>query len=179
MKQMDFITTIAIIAVATTILSFGITNAVFAQIEDVDWSTFKNSDYGFSIEYPKDLEDHDYINIDSNVVFYNFDMDINSPIYLMSAILNIHPNNMTLLDYVDKAVARNGGINELVGDPTAITVDGNAGYTYSTISSIIKSLGKSSVFVHDDNIYELIVIGEGANGELLYNHMLNSIKFEE
>lgn len=62
--------------------------------------------------------------------------------------------------------------------PSPITVDGNDGYTYTTRNIATGLADKSAVFVHGNNIFELVVIGqEGSDSEPYFNHMLESIDF--
>lgn len=62
--------------------------------QEDNWKTFESSDFGFSIEYPGDLDANDYLDDKTpSLLFYNFDPDTESP----SSMPNIADSNMTLL----------------------------------------------------------------------------------
>ncbi len=77
-----------------------ITNAV-AQGEG-DWKTYISPKFKFSIEYPSDLETHDYLSDPKgpSLAFWSFESAATSE----SSLLYINPNNMSLSEFVNNAL---------------------------------------------------------------------------
>lgn len=60
-----------------------------------DWAIFKNIDYGFSIEYPKEWEAYSHFEKDSQLVkFFNFGADSDSKFHAINATLLINTKNI-------------------------------------------------------------------------------------
>ena len=76
-----------------------ITNAVVQ--EEGDWKTYISPDYKFSIEYPSGLDvkyGHSGFSNAQQIAFITFDFENN----LDSYVISITPNDMNLLDYIEK-----------------------------------------------------------------------------
>ena len=61
---------------------------------------------------------------------------------------------------------------------SAITEDGNPGFSFSGIGIISQNISKHVIFTHGDKIYEFVyVVDKEKHSESQYNHMVESIKF--
>lgn len=142
--------------------------------DDIDWETYENSELGYTIEYPKDLDVHDSSDDPTHVSFWNLDSDFG----INMIIFNAYPNNMTLTEFIDKELKANT-LSETIGQPVDIMVGENPGQLYTTTTGISDKKFNNAVFSHGDHIYLLIVSGvEISLGKSIYDHMINSIEFE-
>jgi len=142
--------------------------------DDIDWETYENSDLGYTIEYPMDLDVHDSSDDPTHVSFWNFDSDFGINIIIFNAL----PNNMTLTQFIDKEI-KDDPLREIIGQPVDIVVGENPGKLYTTTTALSDKQFNNAVFKHDDHIYLLIVSGvETSLGKFTYDHMINSIEFE-
>jgi hypothetical protein len=165
----------ATIITVSGIYALGITIDAVAH-EGKNWKTFISPEYKFSIDYPSDLETHNYLSNSKipSVFFFNFKSGaISEP-----SNLYIHQNNMSLQEFVNRDLVNGLENPKILEGPTSITIaDGNPGLSYSTTNSL-GSMYKQVIFTQGDHIYEFIYTVNKENfNDLNYNHMVESIKF--
>lgn len=155
---------------------------------NIQWNTYNNSEYGFSIKYPLPMgEPHTYFEADWSsdipsvknsphlVEFYNYNNDENPYMTYINTEMNIYPADhfdKTLLQFMYEDFFGNR-LDLPLGKPVTVTLDKNvSGYEFNTASNS-RYLG----FVHGNYIY--VFGSEEVNtdiGEKLYNEMSNSIQ---
>jgi hypothetical protein len=155
------------------------TNSALAQ--EFGYKIFVNPQYKFSIEYPDDLGAHDYL-YDSKGPMVSFDSIIgtDSSDFIKThsefSMLNLHPNNMTLQQFIDHQISSDVISTNILEKPTPIKVAGSSGLVFSTVDMI--GMSKKVVFSHGDNIFEFIYMVDKTNfNESQFKHMVDSIKF--
>ena len=177
-KTMFISILIAMIITINSILPNGLITNAIAQ-EEGGWKTLISPEYKFSIEYPADLEAQDSLSGPEPpvVIFMSSGLSSTSE----PSILNIHPNNMSLSEFVNYTLENKNRIGtlKLFEEPTPITVaNGNPGLYFSTINDFSQALSKHAIFTHGDHIYEFVYIVDNEDfNESQYNHMVESIKF--
>ncbi len=150
--------------------------------EENELKTFENSDYGYSIGYPKSFDPRETIDGDSYSLWFDtVDSSFDSDVPMMIANLKIKPNNMSLTDYINKDYSDNPR-KQMSGELVPISIDGVQGYKYESVTQSFSSPSNEAVLAKDDYIYHFNFITSGTLkddilGDYLFDLMLNSIKF--
>jgi hypothetical protein len=179
MKSLGLFYPLVIIAFFITIGELG--NATVYGSVDVepDWTTYENSQYDISFDYP---EGYDLIGGEGarsllvlSIVSFDSDPDYGG------FILTVNLNNMTLREFIDKDLANEGGIGEriLFGDINPITISDDfsgLSYNFNSKTSNSESINRAVVFNTDEYIFRLSHQDSVGPNSGIFDHMIESIK---
>lgn len=148
-----------------------------------DLESFSNSDYGFSIEYPKVFEPSEKDNGTSYSVWFDTLGSFGDPdVPTMLVILDVKPNNVPLLEYINNDYLENPQTHENT-PPESVVIDDAQGYEYTSTTDYSDIPVNEGVLAHGDHIYHLTFITTGDTsdkiiGDYLFDLMLKSFKFD-
>ncbi|MDN5846346.1 MAG: hypothetical protein L0H53_08750 [Candidatus Nitrosocosmicus sp.] len=174
---------------------FSTDSKVFAQttdrLQDIEWNTFENSEYGFSVDYPEMMgEPNTYLDVDWSsdipsvrnlpqmVNFFNPDNEENPLFTYIDAELRIYANHedkslpsFILEDFMPSKMEVS------LGPPEIKIVDGKMELTFETTSTTILNENRYFAFTHNNDLIYIFGVEhvDYENGDYLYNDMLDSL----
>lgn len=179
--------------ISVTLLFLSLNNGgAFAQTDqqDIEWKTFENSEYGFTIDYPEMMgEPNTYLDIDWSsdipsirdlpqmINFFNPNSEENPLFTYLDAELRIYANHedkssadFILEDFLPSKLERQSGL------PEVKTVNGITGVELETTSTTVPNENRYFVINYNNLVYIFGVENvDYENGNLLYDEMLNSL----
>jgi hypothetical protein len=180
---MKFILLCVIFIIGIAILNGYYPLQTLATSEDQqDLESFSNSEYGFSIGYPKVLEPSEKDRETSYSVWFDTLGSFGDPdVPTMLVMLDVKPNDMPLLEYINNDYLENPLTHENT-PPESIMVDDTQGYKYTSTTDNSEIPVNEGVLAHGDHIYHLTFITTGDTsdkiiGDYLFDLMLNSFEF--
>ncbi len=154
--------------------------AVYATIDnELDWTTYKNSEYGISIDYPNYYNIHEAPSETSLHDMAFISSDVYTPDLGVFRLV-VYPNTMTLQEFIDKDIVNDDGIGnyKIVEDINPITISDNiSGLSYGTVNNNPdKTLNRNVVFNTDDYIFHFVYIDTKDDfHDNVYDHIIESI----